>query len=87
MQSSTSQGSVQSDANGLASFIPSVGSFTGPLEIEIQISTGTTAVMQVEMETFSDGSSGMATLPKKLEPPKTPIFSIFPREIGFDDRR
>ena len=84
---STSQGSVQSDANGLASFIPSVGSFTGPLEIEIQISTGTIAVMQVEMETFSDGSSGMATLPKKLEPPKTPIFSIFPREIGFDDRR
>lgn len=40
---SESQSSVVSDANGLASFLPSVGSFTAPLEVEIQISAGTAA--------------------------------------------
>jgi hypothetical protein len=49
---SASQSNVQSDANGLASFVPSVGSFTGPLEVEIEVSAGTTAVLLDEMETF-----------------------------------
>ncbi len=48
---------LQSDANGLASFVPTVGSFTGPLEIEIQVSAGTTAALQDVMETFPAGSS------------------------------
>jgi hypothetical protein len=54
----TSQSTAQSDVNGLASLVPSVGSFTGPLEIEIQVSAGTTAVLQDVMETFPAGSSG-----------------------------
>jgi hypothetical protein len=45
-----SQTSVQSDANGLASLVPSVGSFSGPLLIEIQVSAGTAAVMQDVLE-------------------------------------
>jgi len=55
---SVSQSTAQSDANGLASFAPSVGSLTGPLEIEIQVSAGTTAVLQDELETFPADSSG-----------------------------
>jgi hypothetical protein len=55
---SVNQSTVQSDANGLASLVPSVGSFTGPLEIEIQVSAGTTAVLQNELETFPAGSGG-----------------------------
>ena len=55
---SASQSAALSDVNGLASFTPSVGSFTGPLEIEIQVSAGTTAVLQDELETFQAGSSG-----------------------------
>ena len=53
-----SQSTAISDVNGLASFIPSVGSFTAPLEIEIQVSAGTTAVLQNELETFPAASSG-----------------------------
>jgi hypothetical protein len=49
---STSQNTAQSGVNGLASFTPSVGSFTGPLELEIQVSAGTTAALQGVMETF-----------------------------------
>ena len=52
-----SQTPLQSDANGLASFVPSVGSLTGPLEIEIQVSAGTTAALQDVMETFPADSS------------------------------
>jgi hypothetical protein len=53
---SASQSTVQSDVNGLASFLPLVRSFTGPLEIEIQVSAGTTAALQDAMETFPAGS-------------------------------
>jgi hypothetical protein len=55
---SASQSTVQSDANGLASIVPSVGSFTGTLEIEIQVSAGTTAVLQDELESIPVASSG-----------------------------
>jgi hypothetical protein len=58
-----SQTTVQSDVNGLASFVPSVGSFTGPLEIEIQVSAGTTAALQDVMETFPAESSGNNSSP------------------------
>jgi hypothetical protein len=55
---SSSQNTIASDANGLASFVPSVGTFTGPLEIEIQVSAGTTAVLEDELESIPAGSSG-----------------------------
>ena len=55
---SASQNTIASDANGLASFVPSVGTFTGPLEIEIQVSAGTTAVLEDELESIPAGSSG-----------------------------
>jgi len=54
---SASQTTVQSDVNGLASFVPSVGSFTGPLEIEIEVTAGTTAALQDMMETFPAAGS------------------------------
>jgi hypothetical protein len=55
---SVGQSIAQSDINGLASMLPSVGSFTGPLEIELQVSAGSTAVLQDELETFPSVSSG-----------------------------
>lgn len=49
---SASQSSVTSDANGLASFVPSIGPFSGLLEVEIQISAGATAALSEVMESF-----------------------------------
>jgi hypothetical protein len=60
---SASQSSITSDANGLASFVPSVGSFTGPLEVEIQVSAGTSAAMEDAMESFPQSSTGSAAPP------------------------
>jgi hypothetical protein len=54
---SVSQMSVQSDASGLAILVPSVGSFSGDLEIEIQVSAGTTAELLDELESFPSGPS------------------------------
>jgi hypothetical protein len=48
----STQTTVQSNANGLASFVPSAGSFTGPLEIEILVSAGTSASLQDLLESF-----------------------------------
>jgi hypothetical protein len=56
---SASQSTVQSDVNGLVSLIPTAGSFTAPLEIQIQVSAGTTASLQGEMEIIqANDSSG-----------------------------
>jgi hypothetical protein len=67
------QSSAQSTINGLASMMPSVGSFTGPLELEVQVSAGSTAVLQDELETFPSGSVGnsspLASTPLPREVP------------------
>ncbi len=58
---SASQSTVQSDVNGLASLTPSVGSSTGPLEIQIQVSAGATAALSYEMEIIQASDSGNAS--------------------------
>jgi hypothetical protein len=61
-----SQSAAQSDVNGVASFVPSAGSFSGALEIEIQVSAGATATLQDVMETFPAGSAGNGS--SEIEP-------------------
>jgi hypothetical protein len=58
---SASQSTVQSDVSGMASLVPSAGSFTAPLEIQIQISAGTTAALSDEMQIIQASDSGNAT--------------------------
>jgi hypothetical protein len=41
-----SQVSVQSDANGMASLSPSTGGFSGPLEVQVSATAGTSAALQ-----------------------------------------
>jgi hypothetical protein len=60
---SESQISVQSDVNGLATFVPSVGPFTGPLEVDIQVSAGANAALQGQMEIFPSGTGGNTSAP------------------------
>jgi hypothetical protein len=62
---SESQRSVQSDVNGLATFVPSIGSFTGPLEVEIQVAAGATATLQGQMEIFPSGIGGNTSAPTR----------------------
>jgi hypothetical protein len=64
---STSQTTVQSAANGLASLVPSVGSFTGLLEIQIQVSAGTSASLQDVLESLPQ-NDGDASLPPVTAP-------------------
>ena len=59
---SVSQSSILSDANGLASIVPSVGTFTGPLEVLVMITTGTNAMLQYGLEALP-AMSGPAGAP------------------------
>ena len=83
---SVSQSTAQSDANGLASFAPSVGSLTGPLEIEIQVSAGTTAVLRDELETFPAGSSGNTSPTSSQWHGSVPAPRGSPLQLRADDR-
>jgi hypothetical protein len=83
---SASQSTVQSDANGLASIVPSAGSFNGPLEIEIQVSAGTTAVLQNELETVPAGSSGDTSPISSLWHGSVPAPKGAPRQLRTDDQ-
>jgi hypothetical protein len=49
---SASQSSATSDANGLANFLATIGLFTAPLVVEIQVSPGTAAALQDVIEIF-----------------------------------
>ncbi|MCU1300602.1 MAG: putative lipoprotein [Candidatus Sulfotelmatobacter sp.] len=82
---SASQSTVQSDINGLASFVPSLGTFTGPLEIEIQVSAGTTAALQDEMEAFAEDGSG--SIPPPIHSPRRGRFPVLAQPMPRVDPR
>jgi hypothetical protein len=58
---SNSQSTAQTDANGLASVTPSVGSLTGPLEMEIVIAAGSGALLQYNLEALPAESTGSSS--------------------------
>ncbi|HZZ16245.1 MAG TPA: IPT/TIG domain-containing protein [Candidatus Sulfotelmatobacter sp.] len=64
----------QSDVNGLATFVPSVGSFTGPLEVAIQVSAGAGATLQGQIEIVPAGAGGNVSQPTSIpwHGPRTP---------------
>ncbi|HEY6338385.1 MAG TPA: hypothetical protein VIW68_07810 [Candidatus Sulfotelmatobacter sp.] len=55
---SVSQTTAQSDVNGLASLTPSTGGFSGPLEIQVAATAGTTAAMQYVLQAFPAAANG-----------------------------
>jgi hypothetical protein len=72
---SESETLVQSDVNGLATVVPSVGSFTGPLEVEVQVSAGTAATLQGQIEILpsafgANASQATTSLRKKPHAPQ-----------------
>ena len=82
---SESQSTVQTNVNGLASLVPSVGSFTGTLEIQIQVSAGTAAVLQDALESVPAASSGSASATPGLWHGSVPAPKV-PRQVQVDDR-
>ena len=78
---SESQSTVQSDVNGLASLVPSVGSFTGTLEVQVQVSTGTTALLQDVLESVPAASSGNTSSTPGLWHGSVPAPSRPPRQL------
>jgi len=73
---SASQSSVTSDANGLASFVPTVGSFTGLLEVEIQVSAGTSAALETWRKVFRKAPG------ETMPPQRTRGLELFPPQLA-----
>jgi hypothetical protein len=83
---SASQATAQSDVNGMASIVPSVGSFSGTLEIQIQVSAGTTAALQDELESIPAASSGNTSATLSLWHGSVPAVPEMLRQRRVDDR-
>jgi hypothetical protein len=69
----SSQAHVFSDLNGLASLVPSAGSVSGALEIEVVASVGTSATQQFEVEALwpvatAGGSGTTGAAPAATKP-------------------
>ena len=73
---SVSQNTLQSDGNGLTSFWPSAGSYSGPLEVEVQVWAGTVAALLDVMEAYpgssGENSSPPSQIPGRFVPPSVP---------------
>jgi hypothetical protein len=82
---SSSQSSVQSNINGTASIVPSVGAFTGTLDVQVQISAGATAFLQDTLESVPGGSGGGASPISGLRDGSGPAARADARRIG-DER-
>jgi hypothetical protein len=84
---SASQSSVLSNANGLANFLPTVGSFTGLLEVEIQISAGISAALQEAVESFPSSNGGDGSISTgRPRHGRVPVPTVPPRELRAEDR-
>lgn len=79
---SSAQTTIQSNSLGLASMTPSVGSFTGTLEVEIQISAGTSAFLQDVMESLPETYFGSDPPPSGSNPPRITA----PMPVGMPSR-
>ncbi len=79
---SSTQTTIQSNSSGLASMTPSVGSFTGTLEVDLQISAGTSALLQDVMESLPETYFGSDSTPTGSSPPR----AIAPVPVGLPAR-
>jgi hypothetical protein len=71
----TSLVTVQSDGNGLASIVPSVGAFNGTLEVDVLVTAGTNAMLQYVLQAFpaaGGGSPSAGTIPPR-KPVAAPV--------------
>jgi hypothetical protein len=78
---SSTQSTIQSNSLGLVSTTPSVGSFTGTLEVDIQISAGTSALLQDVMESLPETYFGDTDSPSSSVPVRTVPVGTVPRPI------
>jgi hypothetical protein len=78
---SVTQTTVQTDANGLASIVPTVGAFNGVLEVHLLVTAGTNATLSYVLDAFPPMASGSAPTggtPPKIRPRPAPVRTRLP---------
>jgi len=72
---SATQTTVLSDASGLASIVPSIGTFNGPLQVDVLVTAGTSATLNYVLDAFPmmpGTSSAAGGGPPKNRPAPSP---------------
>jgi hypothetical protein len=84
---SVSQNTLQSDGDGLVSFVPSLGGFTGTLEVDLQVSAGAAAFIEETLEAFAESGAGNG-FPAAPGPGtgKAQVPRLMPELLRMDDR-
>ena len=80
---SVNQATVQSDANGLVSILPSVGAFNGTLEVDVLVTAGTNAMLNYVLDAYPAMASGSAPVggsPPRIKPKPSPRVRLLTRE-------
>jgi hypothetical protein len=70
---SVSQSSVSSDANGLASIVPSTAGFSGPVEVDVGVTAGTAAMLDYPLQllpAMKAGGNLSARRPELMQLPR-----------------
>ena len=72
------QNTASSDTNGLTSVVPSGGGFSAPVEVDVQATAGTSAVLDNPLLIFPAVSTANGSTPVKppimLRPTRGPLF-------------
>jgi hypothetical protein len=84
-----SQSSVATDANGLASILASSSNFSAPLEVDVLVAAGTSAMLEYPLQVLptpdiGNDVSGVDSPPATRPPVRTPILL---REEGNRERQ
>jgi hypothetical protein len=72
---SANQTTVLSDAGGLTSIVPSIGTFTGRLQVDLLVTAGTTAILNYVLDAFPltpETSAAPQGVPAKNRPSPSP---------------
>jgi hypothetical protein len=70
---SVTQSSTTTDVNGLANIVPSRGSFSPPVEVDVSVAAGSSALLKVPLQVLPSPSAGGNSPETKNAPTLTPV--------------
>jgi hypothetical protein len=77
-----SQSSTTTDINGLANIVPSSGGFCAPVEVDVGVTAGTSAMLDYPLQVLATEATGTVVSGSRMPPAKRPPVRTPARSIG-----
>lgn len=77
-----SQSSTTTDINGLANIVPSSGGFSAPVEVDVGVTAGTSAMLDYPLEVLATEATGTVVSGTRMPPGSRPPVRTPARSIG-----